>query len=414
MIAAIRILIVEDDVRKAELISQVLCDIPLVTKNNIAHVGSVIDAKRIIAAEAFDLLLLDIQLPWRAGERPERDGGVKLWQTVRSRPDYKRPAHVIGMTAYEETRRELASAMEDENWLLIQYSDSSTAWRDQITQKVDHILTLKAQAEIDDANFLTSAVIITATDIERDAIRDLPYAWDADQASAGGALLFRGSFPRSGAPNGSVVVVTAQQMGMPASACLTFTAVAEFRPRYIIMAGIAAGVRDKVNLGDVLVADPSWDWGSGKLAFDKGNRIFQPDPRPLRLAPELVGLCQKLGADEAVLVRIRNDWKGDKPDTILRIHVGPLASGASVVCDPSVTEQIKANSRKLIGIDMETYGVYYASSVCASPKPKFISIKSVCDFADSDKDDRFQKYAAYTSASVVQELLEHQLPFGRS
>jgi nucleoside phosphorylase len=410
---SIRILVVEDDSRKANLISRLLCDIPSVTESSIVHVGSVIEAKKIIASEAFDLLLLDIHLPWRSGERPEPDGGLKLWQTVRSRPDYKRPAHVIGMTAYEETRRDLGTVMEEENWLLIQYSDSSSGWRDQVIQKVEHILTLKGQAEADEGKFLTSVVIITATDIERDAIRDLPYSWICDQSPVGGALLFRGTYPQNGGGDGKLIVVTAHQMGMPAAACVTFTAISEFRPRYVIMSGIAAGVRGKVNLGDILVADPSWDWGSGKLALEKGNRIFQPDPRPLRVEPELVGTCLKIAADEATLTKIRNEWKGDKPNTILRLHVGPVASGAPVVCDPSIVDEIKANSRKLIGVDMETYGVYYASYVAPRPKPKTMSIKAVCDFADADKDDRFQRYAAYTSASVVKELLERQLTFGR-
>lgn len=34
------------------------------------------------------------------------------------------------------------------------------------------------------------------------------------------------------------------------------------------MTGICAGHKDKAQLGDVIVADPAWDFQSGKLKFD--------------------------------------------------------------------------------------------------------------------------------------------------
>ncbi len=88
-----------------------------------------------------------------------------------------------------------------------------------------------------------------------------------------------------------------------------------------------------------------------------------------------------------------------------------MASCASVIADPAVVEEIAVHARKLIGMDLETYAVYYAGRACPHPKPDVISLKSVCDFADEDKDDTFQNYAAYTSAAVVQVLLEQRLAF---
>jgi len=407
----IRILLVEDDRRKAEAIIRVLCEVPTVTPDQILSVECAIDAKKAMMAEAFDLLLLDIQLPTRVGERPEVKGGLKLWQTIRGGSRYKRPAHIIGLTAFEETRQELSTVFEGENWLLVQYSDSSTGWRDQIIEKVEHIRAVRNQSEIDDASFLTAAVIVTAVEIEREAVRKLPYDWASDKSQRDGGGLYKGHFTQKNGDRGDVTLITAQQMGMPAAACLTLSAIAEFRPRYVIMAGLAAGVRGKVNLGDVMVADPSWDWGSGKLALEKGNRIFQPDPRPLRVPYDLVAMCQQVGADHSLLARIRSEWAADKPDTILQLHVGPMASGSSVVSDPSVVEGIAESSRKLIGVDLETYAVYYAGRSSPHPMPKVMSVKSACDFADEDKDDRFQSYAAYTSVSIVQVLLEQQLTF---
>ena len=54
---------------------------------------------------------------------------------------------------------------------------------------------------------------------------------------------------------------------------------------------------------------------------------------------------------------------------------------------------------------METYGVLYAANHCTKPRPIAFSIKSVCDFADSKKNDNYQNYAAHTSANVLYEFL---------
>jgi len=55
---------------------------------------------------------------------------------------------------------------------------------------------------------------------------------------------------------------------------------------------------------------------------------------------------------------------------------------------------------------MEVYGLYAAAAMTGTPRCTPIAIKSVCDFANSEKNDSFQAYAAYTSANTVKELLE--------
>jgi nucleoside phosphorylase len=84
--------------------------------------------------------------------------------------------------------------------------------------------------------------------------------------------------------------------------------------------------------------------------------------------------------------------------------MGPVASGASVIADSTVVDLIKSQSRKLVGIEMETYGVFLAARVCGRPRPLAMSVKSICDFADASKADDYQRYAAYTSASFLYEF----------
>lgn len=74
-----------------------------------------------------------------------------------------------------------------------------------------------------------------------------------------------------------------------------------------------------------------------------------------------------------------------------------------------IDDQIKQHHRKLIGIDMETYGVYYTSIHCSKPRPVAISIKSISDFGDSKKDDSHKEYAAYTSANFFYNFVLEEL-----
>ena len=75
-------------------------------------------------------------------------------------------------------------------------------------------------------------------------------------------------------------------------------------------------------------------------------------------------------------------------------------------------DEIKGHSRKLIGIDMETYGVFYSSINCSKPRPYgVLSLKSISDFADPEKNDNYQKYAAFTSANYLYNFALNKMNF---
>ena len=73
-----------------------------------------------------------------------------------------------------------------------------------------------------------------------------------------------------------------------------------------------------------------------------------------------------------------------------------------------VTEFIQPQNRKVLGIDMETYAVYYAA-INATQSSKFLSIKAVCDFANQYKIDNYQDYAAFVSTQFFVRVLDDVL-----
>jgi nucleoside phosphorylase len=198
-------------------------------------------------------------------------------------------------------------------------------------------------------------------------------------------------------------------MGMPASAFTAAKMIEIFRPEYLIMPGIAAGVAGRCEVGDVIVADPTWDWGSGKIERRDGKAELKVAPHQLSLHSALRMKVQKLARDRSLLSSIRDGWPGAKPSHELSIRIGPVASGAAVLADRKTLLEIEKQHRKLLSVEMESYGTYAAAYEARIPQPLPISLKAVCDFADKKKTDAFQDYAAYTSASVTQALVEKLL-----
>jgi nucleoside phosphorylase len=203
-----------------------------------------------------------------------------------------------------------------------------------------------------------------------------------------------------------VVGTTSTSMGLTAASIVTTQLILQFRPRIVLMIGIAAGTRDGgKQFGDVLVADPSVDYNSGKVIQQDGVRGFQPDPYPIGLNARLRSVLHKYRGPHQLFTEIRGGWSGKLPPEANRLHVGPLGAADQVIDDPSRVLEIQQNWRKLIGVEMETYGVYRACYEAPDPKPRFISFKSVCDFA-AEKSDSWQAYAAYIAAEFALRFLK--------
>ena len=93
-----------------------------------------------------------------------------------------------------------------------------------------------------------------------------------------------------------------------------------------------------------------------------------------------------------------------------KLHLGPMPSGASVICDESLFKEIiRPQHRKCVALDMETYGVYYACENSLNSQIKFLSIKSVSDFADEEKSDDYHEFCCQLSATYLKKCLDSEL-----
>jgi nucleoside phosphorylase len=217
--------------------------------------------------------------------------------------------------------------------------------------------------------------------------------------------------------NKSVLFATDDKMGMAAAASLSAKVISKFSPRFLIMGGIAAAVKDKEkNFGDILVCRYTWNYESGKYKYNQKTKstIFEPNPEQLELDGFFVPIVNGLRVDRQMLDSIKTSFIASPTDksvsSELNVFMGSIASGSAVVADGKKIDPIKKGNRKLIGIDMETFGVYYAAKTYSNTNvPITISIKSISDFADHRKNDGFRNYAAYTSASFIYNMILHKL-----
>lgn len=345
-------------------------------------------------------------MPAREGEEPDARGGIALFREVTARELYKQPRHFIGFTAFEDVFDEALSQLGEESWSVVLYDRTSTEWLQQLQAKARHIVASHI-AEQQGEDFLSDVGVVTALgDPELDAVLGLNWSWqeEADSSDATkyhvGRTFFNGRRRK-------VIAAKAPGMGMAQAAILSTKLLLRYRPRCIVMCGICAGVKAEVNLGDVLVANPSWDYGSGKRLIKGGVRSFEPAPQPFVLSTRVRGLVESLQDRSDLLHNLWKEFQGGKPQNIVRVMIGPVASGAAVLADEAIIESLRSQqNRKLLGIDMESYGVMAAGAEVPAPRPEALIIKGVSDFADSAKNDAYRHFAAYNSAGILRLLIE--------
>ena len=200
----------------------------------------------------------------------------------------------------------------------------------------------------------------------------------------------------------SIVLLMQPYMGMTYCSSLCTRAILAFRPKLVCMTGICAGRAGKINLGDVVVASSVFDYTEGKQYADR----FAPRPktRPLDyLLSEYVS--SEIVDKESVIERIRSGYEGAPEGTSVSFH--SMASGAVVADDSSIMEMIAGIQDDTVALDMEGYALAAAAD---NMDTKWLVIKTVQDFADGNKsatEGSIRPYAAYSSAKLLQIILEN-------
>lgn len=402
-----RVLIVEDDATKSANIVGVLSD-KGVDEVDIEVVTDGRSARLALRSDQYDLAIVDLVLPFRTDEEPRKLGGLELVKEVRRRAEYIVPVQFVVLSAFPDVVDEAGSALAEEVLLVLRYEEASSVWRDRLGRQIDHLLSVVGKTAASRPLRADICVLTALRSPELMAVLGLPWGWEEVEVLGDGTLYYRGTATSADSKLLSVVAASCPRMGMVASAVLTSKMCVHFRPRFVATCGILAAVDRDVGMGDVVVADPTWNYESGKRSkqTSEGPPEFSAAPDPIPLDPWLRERCAAISTDRAFLDEVRRSFPGAAPESALGMHLGPVASGSSVVVDEEYVQGAVRQHRKLKGIEMETYGVFAAVQEAQQPRPQAVSVKSVSDYADSEKSDEFHAYAAYTSAAVLRRLVE--------
>ena len=399
------ILIVDDEYNKTGIISDYVLSID--NSVNITHVTTTQAGRTEIRRNHYDLILIDINLPSSLGAIPNEMGGMDLFDMIMLDNAVKMPSDFIFITEKEDSLNTYIKEAEKRGVSLCQFDVSQDTWKNILGGLIKYTI-IRSKKKQNETPSIDIAILTALRDPELTAVLNLPYNWKQKRFFDDPTGYYFGTKTK-GESTLSLVVASASRKGMPSASALAMKMVERFRPKLLVMLGICAGVKDKVGLGDIIIADPAWDWGNGKMAQNiNGSPVFQAAPYQFPLNHHISQLAMELGDDSKVITTISSGWEKDVPSGKLKVHVGPLASGSMVLASDSSLDPISLQNRDVLGVDMEAYAVMAASDIARFSKPTSLVIKSVCDYADSQKSDGWQEYASYTSACFFDFLISNE------
>lgn len=405
-----KLLVLEDNSEKAKGIRQGLEE-TFSDEIAVDLAPDAVSAKRCLAQERYDILILDLCIPTRYGDAPAHNGGVLFLEEVSQIKRIHVPEYIVGLTQFEEAERQSTAAFRQQCWTIQRYDPTSSSWLSTISNLVQYVRRKKIQ-DTSTLNYSNYAAVITALhNPEFTALLGLPREWKPIQLANDRTDCWYYSFlpPEGDGGERRVIVATASKAGNTHTAILATKMIDHFRPQILLMCGITAAFSTRADIGDILLAEETWDYASGKHCEDpSGECRFAPDGLHYNADPDLLSIGRTVGNRGKYVETLYAEWLGRRPSNKPCIKVCQVVSGPSVVASAEIHKTIEDQGRKVTGIEMETFGLYAAAHAAAPPRPKVLSVKAVCDHADTTKGDDFQDYAAYLSARLSLSLLESE------
>ena len=200
----------------------------------------------------------------------------------------------------------------------------------------------------------------------------------------------------------NIAVVTQNSMGMATATSVATRAILAMNPKLVAMTGICAGRKNKVALGDIVVADQVFDYTAGKKYIDRFA------PRPLSFSADDAirnYISAAILNNDYISDSILQGWRGNRIPHRISIHMKAIASGTAVVDDEQTMISASSVQDNLYAIDMESYGVALAATAL---RTKWIVLKAVQDFADGHKEcdeAGIRDFSAYASAALLKNII---------
>jgi nucleoside phosphorylase len=180
-----------------------------------------------------------------------------------------------------------------------------------------------------------------------------------------------------------------------------------FSVRLMLLVGIAAGPKGKVELGDVVIADRVYDYEHVRAEIRDGKKSESPRPLYVETPRSIKNDLSALDEGEA-RARLRSTLQNvdltKLPVNNLepQFHRGTMAAGERLIADGSLAEMRKWDGRILAG-DQEDSGFAQA---CDFNKTAWCVFRGISDHGDPLKNKNWHFAAALTAAATAYAFIE--------
>jgi adenosylhomocysteine nucleosidase len=381
-----RVMMIDDSVKKAEAVQSLIADSFSDFNLQFDVCTSIASASSYLAAEKYDVVIIDLMLPY-VDAGPAQDLTTEVVNLVLLN-EQNRDAYIIALSQHEELVEEQRRNLTSHGILCIHYDEQSNLWKTTLEL---FLIRIRRNDEIDFAIICAVSKEFAAfkrTGVQlgvRKPVKDL----DVQEATIG---------------RSKGMLVLLPMMGLVSAAVTTSKVIQFFSPKIIAMSGICAGIKDKSEMGQIVIGRHSWDYQSGK--WNDGE--FEFEAYSVEIDENVRLQLSALSDEEKLLDELESGLECPRPKRT-KPKIAPIASGSAVLAQAEKIEEIEKQHRKAAAVDMETYGVYRAAHLSCHTGLRFFSAKAVVDFGDSIKNDEFQEYGAIVSARFVERALRRFL-----
>lgn len=146
-----KILIVDDDcLRRGKLVEYISGKVSEgIERIDVA--GSVDEAKILLKEFYFDILVLDVVLPKRAGAAVSASNGLALLGQISRGGLLKKPARIIGVTAHQEDIGKYREQFETACAVVIEAQNNKWEWKEKISSHIEYALSSRVSRTVNDS-----------------------------------------------------------------------------------------------------------------------------------------------------------------------------------------------------------------------------------------------------------------------
>lgn len=390
------ILVMEDLGSKSQAIKRLLEDAGH-TCNTIFCVS---DFRKHVLQRQYDMIVIDLAVPEYDRGEVSIDNGYKAINYLRRTTEsIHRPQSIVVLSAYVDEK--FIQEINQYGMRAIRYCSTDSKWEKELMEEVEYVSLLSTKK--------ADIVILTAVEIEYEMMKRM-FQWEEfDCFDDNYATYNIAEIVNQKGEKLTIISCHPTKMGAIAAANLTTKAINMFKPDCIIMMGIAGGNVKEVKCGDIVVAENAVDYCNGCIGDDPEDEekiLFLPDADIIHATPDIVNIMRKYKSNKSFLRQIRDSTGDLAMERDIQMHIGQMATGPAVIKSSKFAEEyLKKHNKNYLAIDMETYGVYYATKTSSNRSIEYVSIKGISDVADKNKSDEYQPYCALSVCYLVKHYI---------